>query len=102
MGVTEKLGQLAGSVQQGVKDTSTSLFSLAVKVLTGLLLGLTFAMIGQEILGYGLLSFLFMMIVVTAVIVKLLRNWTIGAVLVFDLICVLIAMLLRMYVLVAP
>lgn len=102
MGIADKVNQIAGSVQQSVKTTSTSVLSLVIKALTGLLIGITFAMIGQEILGYGILSFLFMMIVVTALIFRILKSWGIGSVLVFDLICVLLAMLLRMYILVAP
>lgn len=102
MSIGDKMRGLAHSAQDGVKTTSISIFHFMLRLVTGLLLGLTLGLIGQELAGYGTFALLFVMVVVTAVILKMLSSWSIGKILIFDLICVLVAMLLRMYILVAP
>lgn len=102
MGITDKVSQLAGSVQDGVKNTSMSLFSAVLKIVTGMMIGLTLGLIGQEIMRYGSFSLMFVIVVVTGAIFKLISKWTVGAVLLFDLFCVLVALLLKLYIQVAP
>lgn len=102
MGISDKMKDLAGNVQDGVKSSSMNLFNLFLRVITGLTVGLTLSLIGQELVGYGMFALLFCIVVVMAIIVKTLSSWSIGQILIFDLICVLVAMLLRMYILVAP
>lgn len=102
MGIGDKMRGYASGAQEGVKSTSISLIHFSIRLLTGLLLGLVLALIGQELLGYGLLALLFVLVVVLAASLKVLANWSIGQILIFDLICVLVGMLLRMYILVAP
>lgn len=102
MGISDKMSQLAGQVQDGVKNSSKSLAALSLKLVTAFLIGLTLSLIGQELLTYGSLLFAFVMLSVGAVIFRILASWTLGSVLIFDLICVLVALLLRMYILVAP
>lgn len=102
MGITDKVSQLAGNVQQGVKNTSVSLLAITLRILTGLILGLTFALIGQEVFKYTTFMFVFMMVVVAGLIFRTSRSWSVGAILIFDLICVLVALLLRAYILIAP
>ena len=102
MGISSKISQMATNVQVGVKNTSISLFSLTLKLFTGFFIGLTLALIGQEMMGFGVLGFMFMMVVTMGLIVRALLKWSVGAVLVFDLIAVLVALLLRMYILIAP
>lgn len=102
MGIGDKMRGLASNAQEGVKSSTISLFHFTLRLVTGLLLGLTLALIGQELMAYGTFALLFVMVVVVAVILKLLANWSIGQILIFDLICILVAMLLRMYILVAP
>jgi hypothetical protein len=41
-------------------------------------------------------------IIVSSVILRILSNWPLTSILIFDLICVLIALLLRMYIVIAP
>ena len=102
MGISEKMNQLATNLQDGVKGASTSLFTLSVKLITAFFLGLTIALIAQEMIQYGTLAFVFMMLVVMGLTYKLLAKWSLGATLVFDLVCVLVALVLRMYILLAP
>lgn len=102
MGIGDKMRGLAGNVQDGVKSSSASLMHVLLRILTGSLLGLTLALIGQELAGYETLALLFCTVVILAIVYKLLANWSLVQILIFDLICVLVAMLLRMYILVAP
>ena len=102
MGISEKMNQLASNLQDGVKNTSTSLFGLTIKVVTAFFIGLTMALITQELIQFGTFAFVFMMLVVMALTYKLISKWSLGATLVFDLVCVLMALVLRMYIMLAP
>lgn len=102
MGISDKMKGLSTNMQVGVKNSSVSLINLSLRVVTGLMLGLTLALIGQELIGYGSLALLFVMVVVVGLVVKTTSGWGIGKILIFDLILALVAMLLRMYILVAP
>ena len=102
MGITDKVSKLADNLQEGAKTTSISLFNWSLKIASGLVYGLTFALVGQTMMGFGTFAFIFMSTVVTGLIVRLLINWSVGQVLLFDLFSVLVALLLRMYILVAP
>ncbi|KYG60760.1 hypothetical protein [Bdellovibrio bacteriovorus] len=102
MGIGDKMRGLASSAQEGVKSSTLSFFHFTLRFITGILLGLVLGLIGQELMGYGTFALIFVMVVVTAVILKLQSSWSFGQILIFDLICVLVGMLLRMYILVAP
>ncbi|XGC80935.1 hypothetical protein ACES2L_00350 [Bdellovibrio bacteriovorus] len=102
MGIGDKMRGLASSAQDGVKTTTVSLLHFSLRFITGLLLGLVIGLIGQELAGYGTFALLFVMVVVLSVCIKMLSSLSIPQILIFDLICVLVAMLLRMYILVAP
>jgi hypothetical protein len=102
MGITDKFSQIAGQVQDGVKNTSVSLFGTFLKIVTAFVVSLTMALIGQEMMGYGTFSFVFTMVVVFSLIFKLISKWSVGSVLLFDLFAVLVALLLRLYIQVAP
>lgn len=102
MGVTDKVSQLAGKVQDGVKDSSVSLFTLFLKIITSFFISLTLGLVGQEMMAYGTFSFVLIMIVSIGALMKMMAKWTVGAVLLFDLFCILVALLLRLYIQVAP
>jgi hypothetical protein len=102
VGITDKVSQIAGQVQDGVKNTSVSLFGLCLKFITAFFFAMTLALIGQELMGSGNFSFVFTMVVVMGLIFKLIGKWNVGAVLLFDLFCVLVALLLKLYLQVAP
>jgi hypothetical protein len=102
MGISDKMKGLATNVQEGVKTSSVSLFNLFLRLVTGFFLGLTLALVGQQLTGYGMFGLLLCLVVIMALITKVLVKWSVGQILIFDLICVLVAMLLRMYILVAP
>lgn len=102
MGITEKVSQIAGQVQDGVKSTSVSFVSLILKFVTAFFVALTLSLIGQEMMGSGTFTFIFTMVLVIGLVMKLIGKWAVGAVLLFDLFCVLMALLLKLYLQVAP
>ncbi|MGE4132272.1 MAG: hypothetical protein AB7F86_11580 [Bdellovibrionales bacterium] len=91
-----------GGFQEKAKGSSLSAVTLALKVITSLFLGLTFALIGDEVFAYEWISFTLVLVAITGALLRIMKNWTIGRVLIFDLICVLLGLLLRMYILIAP
>lgn len=100
------MGEMVGRMQTQIKKTSSDLLLFALKFVSGAVLGLTFALITEVIMGHGegenILAFLFVIVVVTAAFVKISKAWGMTMVLVFDLICILVGMLLRLYIMVAP
>ena len=96
------MGNLIGNVQDRIKSSSNALSLLAFKGLTGLFLGLTLGLIGQQIVGYGWFSFVLVIFVVTGALLRITRHWEWRHILIFNLICVLTGALLRLYILVAP
>jgi F0F1-type ATP synthase assembly protein I len=102
MGITDRVGTVINSIQTGAKEASQSLFTLSIKVVSVTFLGLAIAMIFQELIGYGTLGFVFVLLASGAAFFRLVLKMSLGSMLVFDLICVLVASLLRMYILMAP
>jgi hypothetical protein len=96
------MSELIQQFQMKVKVTSTGLMVFTARLISGLVLGLTFTLVGQEATGYGAISFWFVLIAVTTTFVRLSRSWAASGVLIFDLIAVLMALVLRMYILIAP
>lgn len=100
------MSEMIGKMQDQFKKTSSDLFLFSLKFMSGAVLGLTFALIMQEALGKAdgenLLAFFFVISVATVVFLKLSKTWTLTSLLVFDLIAVLIGMVLRLYIMVAP
>ncbi|MEN0057476.1 MAG: hypothetical protein AAGB31_01475 [Bdellovibrio sp.] len=102
MGLGDKMRGFANSAQEGVKSTSLSLLHFTLRFITGIMLGMVLALIGQELMDYGTFALIFVTVVILAACLRALKNWSIGQILIFDLICVLVAMLLKMYITVAP
>lgn len=90
------------SFQDKVKTSSNTLGLLAFRIFTGLFLGLTFALIGDQVINYGWFSFTLVIVAVCGALLKITRGWSWLQVFIFNLICVLIGLLLRMYILIAP
>ena len=89
-------------VQNKIRESSLSLSLLALKAGTGLFVGLTFALIFRELMEVGSFLFIFVIVLFGVVFLKISQSWKVTGVLLFDLFCVMTAMLLRMYILIAP
>jgi len=90
------------NVQGKIRDSGLGLGLLALKAGTGLFVGLTFALIFRELTEMGSFLFTFVIVVFGVVFLKISQRWKFAGVLLFDLFCVMTAMLLRMYILIAP
>ncbi len=93
---------MIGTLQDKMKTSTNAMGLLSLKIFTGLFLGLTLALIGDEIIDYGWFSFIFVIVAVCGALLRIMRAWSWAQVLIFNLICVLIGLLLRMYILIAP
>lgn len=102
MGLGEKMKGFAFNVQDGVKTSSLTLTLFVLRAVSGFFLGLTSGLVGQELVGYGSFSLTFVSLVVLALFMRLSKTWSLTQLFIFDLICVLVAQLLRMYILLAP
>lgn len=102
MGLTDKMKGFALNMQEGVKTTSMNIFALSLRIITGLMLGFTLTLIAQEFIGFGQFLLIFGTLVIASLFMKLSSSWRVPHILIFDLICVLVAQLLRMYILLAP
>ncbi|MCB0355945.1 MAG: hypothetical protein KDD40_03000 [Bdellovibrionales bacterium] len=96
------MAQIMENIQNKIKNSSNGFLLFSFKLISGLTLGLTLALIGQEIFAYSSFLFVFVIVVVTGLFLRKARKWGWVAVMVFDLICALVALLLRMYILIAP
>src|SRR5688572_2227847 len=96
------MGQMLEDLQYRLKTSSTSLALFFFKLVSGLALGLTVALILEEIFHYGILAFFFVLVAATWAFLKFAKRLQFVGVAVFDLICILIGLLLRMYILIAP
>ena len=102
MGLADNLKNLSQQLQQSAKNTSVSLAQRNLRVLSGFFVGLVLALITQELMHTEVLTFLFLTTLISAIIYKLLARLQIFQILIFDLICVLIGLLMRMYIMIAP
>lgn len=102
MGLTDKMSNVAGQVQESVKNTTSALLLFIFKALSALAVGATVSLIAQEIIGYQTLSFIFVLLVVGGALFRAISTWSWGKVLLFDLFLVLVSLLMRMYILIAP
>jgi len=100
------MGEIVGKMQTQLKKTSSDLMLFSVKFISGAVLGLTFALITQVALGHAegenLVAFLFVIIITTTIFLRIAKTWGMTATLVFDLICILVGMVLKLYIMMAP
>jgi cell shape-determining protein MreD len=89
-------------MQGRIKESSRSFALLLGKILTGFILGLTVALIVRAIVGSGNFVFTLTIVACAAVFVRIAQKWKPAGVLLFNLFCVMTAMLLRMYIMLAP
>jgi hypothetical protein len=96
------MGQFVENVQATIKTSFSNLVLFTTKLLSGLILGLTVTLICQEIFNYGSILFFFVILMTTVAFMRIAKGWVWMTLLIFDLICVLVSLLLRMYILIAP
>lgn len=101
MALTDKIKLAGSNLQQGAKTSAHKTFQVILRALSGFFIGFVIALIFQEIIGFGHLMLSFVTLVLMGIIYKALSRRSVLQIIIFDIICVLIGMLLKMYILVA-
>jgi len=100
------MSELVGKLQTQYKPASSGILLFLLKLFSGLVLGFTFALVAEVMLGYAegesILLLVFVTTVIAGLFLRMSRGWSMTTLLVFDLICILVAMLIRLYILIAP
>ncbi len=90
------------AVKQTMKSTGYRFLTVGLRLITGFFLGLTLGFIAQELVQFGMIGLLLITMVIMGSFLKISSTWSISRILVFDLICVLVGQILKMYILLAP
>lgn len=102
MGIKDQVAEMTHKTQEGIRMTSLALVLLMLRGVSGFFLGLTLALIGQELTQFGSFSLIFLTVVIMGIFFRISQGWGYTKLLVFDLICILVIQLLKMYILIAP
>lgn len=102
MGFTDSLKNVASGIQQSSKNISITFAQRALRLVSGLFIGIILSLIIQEFIQNGTLMLIFFTVLFMMIVYKLLRAMTVFQIFVFDAICILVAISLRMYIMIAP
>jgi hypothetical protein len=102
MGISDNLKNMSASLQQGAKNTTVSISHKLLRLISGFFIALVLSLIIQEMMQSGTLMLLFFTTLFTALIYSFLGRFSILQILIFDLFCVLIVSLMRLYIMAAP
>jgi hypothetical protein len=102
MGISDKISQVSNQLQDSIRSSSISLGSIFLKLITSLVIAMTLSIVIQELMNTGTFTFIFTMIVFTSGFLRLMKSWLVSQVLLFDLFCILVALVLKLYLQVAP
>jgi len=89
-------------MQGSIKDNSVNFALIFSKLMSGAFLGLTLALIVKTFFNVGSFGFLLAIVVATGAFMKMTGKWKFAGVLLFDLFCLMTALMLRMYIYLAP
>lgn len=96
------MGEMLNKVQFQVKKSSNDLGTYFFRVMTGGWIGMVFAHFFQMVFAFENFLFLFIIVLMTGVIVKITKGWGFFSVVILNLFCILVGILLQMYVTMAP
>ena len=89
-------------MQGSIKENSFNIALWASKLISGLFVGLTLALIVKTLFDVGSFGFLFVIVAISGAFLKMSARWKFSSVLLFDLFCLMTALMLRMYIYIAP
>lgn len=102
MGIADKIKGMPGQAKQGAKNLSYTFSHIVLRLISGFFVGYVLALIFQELFHLGNFMLVFLTTLFLGLIYSLLSKLTLWQIIIFDVICVLIGALLRMYIMVAP
>jgi fatty-acid desaturase len=94
------MSEFAERIKDNVRGSAKHLTIFMVRLLTGSLLGVTLALITQNLTNPPIGTFLFMFIAITTigVVLRITRYWSLAATVILLLVLVLIGVLLKLYI----
>jgi hypothetical protein len=102
MGFVDNLKNLTSNLQQSATMATVTLSQSILRLVTGFFVGLVLALIIQQFTSAGTFALVFLTCFFLLLIYRLLRSLTVMQILIFDVICILSAISLRMYIMLAP
>lgn len=96
------MSEMLNKMQFQVKKSSGDFGTYVFRVITGGWIGLVFAHLLQLIFAFENFLFFLVIVIMTATVVRITKNWGFFSVILLNLFCVLIGALLQMYVKIAP
>lgn len=102
MGIGDRLEGFTHNMKHSAQATGLTVFTAILRVLTGLVLGYVIGIVAQELIGFGSLVILLFVVVTTAAFYKISSEWSLFKVFLFDVFCILVLQILKMYIMLAP
>lgn len=102
MGIGDRFEGFAHNMKTSAQATGVNFTTLFLRFMTGLVLGYVLGLIAQELMGFGGLGILLFVVVTTAVFIKISSGWSLLKVFLFDVFCILVLQILKMYIMLAP
>lgn len=92
------MNEFVQRVRYNASEASFHFLIFLIRSISGLLLGLTLAISGQEIIGYGNLLFMFVVVLTTGLVLRATKGWGLLSAVIILLVLVLMGVLLKLYV----
>lgn len=102
MSLVNNFKNVTDNMQQGAKNASITFTQILLRLVTGFYIGLILSLIIQEFAQSGTLTLVFFTTLFAMLLYRMLRTWSIFQIFIFNTICILIAISLRMYIMLAP
>ena len=102
MSLADNLKNVASNMQQSTKNASITFSQRVLRLISGFFVGIVLSLIIQEFTQSGTLMLLFFTTLFMLIVYKLLRQLSLFQIFIFDVICILIATSLRLYIMIAP
>ena len=96
------MSEFLDNVQEKFKGSSRALALMFFKIISVFSVALVLALIGETLFQFGDIAFLFLLGTCGYIFYRFVRSWSWSQIIVFDVICVLIAVCLTMYIHLAP
>jgi F0F1-type ATP synthase assembly protein I len=100
--LADNLKNVASNMQQSTKNASITFSQRVLRLISGFFVGIVLSLIIQEFTQSGTLMLFFFTTLFMLIIYKLLRQLSLFQIFIFDVICILIATSLRLYIMIAP
>ena len=102
MAISDNLNKVTSKIEQEINSGASRILLFCARLITGSFVSLTLGLIFQKIMGFEQIGLTFFCIVGILLFLKTTSSWTFLKIAVFNLIFILIGLVLRMYILVAP